>query len=131
VTWAIGLGLRACDTFVDDIGVGRGVTDRLREKGIMVVAVNVGAGAMLDPDTFANLKAEMTWAMKQWLKAGTLHDKDDWTAIPHIRTRTANDRKLAVEPKETLRSRLGHSPDIVDSLVLTFYPIKKVSVEWI
>lgn len=130
---AIALGIRPCDTFIDDIGVGRGVTDRLREKGLMVVAVNVGDRAIDNPDSFANLKAEMTWSLKEWLATGTLDEenKAGWQVLTQIRTKTASDRKLAVEPKSRLRSRLGHSPDTVDSLVLTFFPRVKADIEWI
>jgi hypothetical protein len=128
------MGILPRDTFIDDIGVGRGVTDRLREKGKPVVAVNVGEAAKLNPDSFANLKAEMTWAMREWLVAGGKLDRANeagWRAIPQIRTKPASDRKLAVEPKDSLRARLGHSPDVADALILTFFPSRPVTLEWI
>jgi len=127
-------GISPRNVFIDDIGVGRGVTDRLREKGRQVVAVNVGEAAKLAPDSFANLKAEMTWAMREWLHAGGTLDEANrggWEALPQVRTKPASDRKLAVEPKDRLRARLGHSPDVVDALALTFFPSRPVAVEWL
>ena len=44
--------------FVDVVGLGAGVVDRLRQLGHRVIGVNSGAKAA-DPDKFANLKAEM------------------------------------------------------------------------
>lgn len=56
-------------TWVDDTGVGGGVTDRLRQMGKTVTAVNFGARA-LEYERFANRVSEMWW----WLREGFERD---------------------------------------------------------
>ncbi len=52
---------------IDDIGIGRGVSDRMKEKGHAVNAVNVGESAVMSPENFANLKAELCWEARKWI----------------------------------------------------------------
>jgi hypothetical protein len=117
------LGVAPEDCAIDDIGVGKGASDRLREKGLNVSAVSVGDPAMNDRDTFSNLKAELTWAMRSWALEpdSRLCSSDDWLQLTWVRWRTVSDRRVQVEAKERLRARHGASPDAVDSLMLTFY----------
>src|SRR5690554_5045774 len=64
---------------VDDTGVGGGVTDRLREMGVPLIAVN-GAEKPSCND-FTNLRSEMWWKAAQELSRGdvSLAEWDDMT----------------------------------------------------
>lgn len=61
--------LEARNIFIDDIGIGRGVTDRLKEKGIEVTGVSVGSPAQ-DGIKYANIKAESYWNAANWIRKG-------------------------------------------------------------
>jgi hypothetical protein len=75
-------GIEWRDISIDDIGIGRGVADRFREKGLPVNSVNVGSSA-IHKDTFANLKAELYWDMGAWVRGEDVRfDKNDnWIQI--------------------------------------------------
>lgn len=113
-------------TFVDGIGVGAGVVDRLNSLGFSrIMDVNSGRGA-LDRGRFANLRAEMWVRMRLWLRerAGlkemseyTKELADDLTSLTYDFDK--RDR-LTLESKDDLRSRGLPSPDLADALALTF-----------
>lgn len=114
---------RPTKTFVDCIGVGAGVVDRLIEMGYnSVVGVNV-ARAANDKDKFANLRAELWHEMREWFL------QDMPVSIPnnpelqkelcglgfHYRT-----GRLQIESKDDAKKRGMNSPNMADALMLTF-----------
>ncbi len=104
---------------VDDVGVGGGVTDRLREQGVTVLAVNAGMGARrLD---CKNMRAELWYLYKEWLQTGKVDEelRDDSIGIQY--SYDSADR-LVMERKEDMKKRGLKSPDEVDALCMTFYP---------
>ena len=56
------------EVVVDEVGIGAGVVDRLREQGYSVSGVNVG-GVARDSEHFANLRAEGYWNLRHWTEA--------------------------------------------------------------
>lgn len=107
--------------FVDDTGVGGGVTDRLRQLGHVVVAVNFGSKPL--DERYENRRTEMWWLMAEWVRAGgCLPESTELTQeLTAPRYSYANARgRLALESKDDLRSRGLPSPDIADALALTF-----------
>ena len=56
---------------IDEIGVGAGVVDRLREQGYQVKGINVARWARQD-HLFANLRAEGYWRLRELFAAGTI-----------------------------------------------------------
>ena len=121
------LGVKACDTFVDDAGLGGGVTDRLNEQGVKVVAVNFGAGAV-DNARFANVRAECYWMLRQALI-------DDFSLegagsaiggqLSAINLGYTSKGQILLEAKEKIKKRVGRSPDHADALALTFAVVKR------
>ncbi len=110
--------------FVDDIGVGGGVTDILKTWGIPTTGVNSGARAQ-DPDKFVNVRAEMWWRGREAIIAGfELPDeprlKEDLINIEYFMT--AN-QKIQLEAVKDLKLRDLPSPDFGTNFVLQFaYP---------
>ena len=112
--------------FVDGVGVGGGVVDRLGSLGFSrVMDVNSGRGA-LDRGRYANLRAEMWVRMRLWLRERAALDRlteykkelaDDLTSLTYDFDK--RDR-LVLESKDDLRSRGLPSPDLADALALTF-----------
>lgn len=111
--------------FVDDIGVGGGVTDILKTWGLPVTGVNSGARAQ-DPEKFVNVRAEMWWRAREAILSGEydLPDeqrlKDDLINIEYFMT--AN-QKIQLEAVKDLKARDLPSPDFGTNFVLQFaYP---------
>lgn len=116
-------GVQASDVNIDDIGIGRGVVDRLQELGHEVTGVSVGDPAMYEPDKFANLKAELCWTAKLWVEdeESRLDKREEWVQLTWLKYRTLSDRKVQIEAKAQLKSRTGASPDFAEAFYLTFY----------
>lgn len=118
---------------IDDIGVGHGVTDRLRELDLRVTAIVAGAKppnkkAQL---RFKNVKAEGYWNLKQWVEAGGKIYRDaGYYELAQIRYKVDSDKLIQIEPKEELKKRMGKSPDHAESLMLTFAPRKATPGIW-
>lgn len=106
--------------YIDDVGVGGGVTDRLAELGIQVNKVKEGASAK-DKDKFANLKAENYWLLREWIKnGGKLFEDKGWLELTECRFKEDSASRLRMEPKDEMLKRGIQSPDTADSLMLTF-----------
>jgi hypothetical protein len=86
-----------------------------------IIEVNSSAKA-LDADKFKNLRAEMYWKVRAWLKdRGKIpHDERliDDLAAPNYKYDNAN--RLQLEGKEEMKGRGIPSPDVSDALALTF-----------
>jgi hypothetical protein len=114
----------ACRVFVDDIGVGGGVTDILKTWGIPTTGVNSGSRAQ-DPEKFVNVRAEMWWRGAQAIQAGfdlidDPRQKEDLVNIEYFMT--AN-QKIQIEAVKDLKARDLPSPDYGTNFVLQFaYP---------
>jgi hypothetical protein len=112
--------------FVDGIGVGAGVCDRLRELGFDIIEVNSGESSG-KPD-YLNLRAEMWANCREWLKTAQLPvddtDMAEQLAIPeYLYTMTG---KLQIESKDDIKKRGYGSPDVADALIHTFaFPVAK------
>lgn len=108
-------------TFVDGVGVGGGVVDRLRQMNRTVIDVNNGATA-IDDKQFMNVRAE-TWSKgREWIRAGGCIPDDDELAADLTGPEYHFDSKqrLAIERKEDMKRRGLASPDAADALMLTF-----------
>ncbi|GAN72121.1 hypothetical protein ASY01nite_14070 [Acetobacter syzygii] len=120
--------------YVDVVGVGAGVADRLREQGFPVVDVNVACKA---PDLVARSDArparlrDYLWlAMSAWLRDGdasinadSKDNAEDLAAeLSTVRYGLDSAGNLVVESKDAMKKRGLRSPDIADGLGLTFAP---------
>ncbi len=124
--------LKANHIFVDDIGIGRGVSDRLIELDIAANGVSVGETAN-DPTKYKNIKAEGYWLAGQWVKlGGKLLHHDNFRQLAWIKYKVTTDKVLQIEPKIHLKQRTGKSPDFAEAFMLTFVPPPpEPSVMWI
>ncbi len=108
---------------VDEIGIGAGVVDRLREQKYDVVAVNVSESPRRDD--CKNLTSELWLNMKEWLKEGGVseHFRDDLIGRQYA---FDSNGRLTMERKEDMKKRGLKSPDIADALAITFYPANPI-----
>lgn len=115
--------------FVDEVGIGAGVVDRLKQLGFKkIIGVNAGSKP-LKSGAYRNKRAEMWGAMRNWLLDGGAIPKDSLLAAqlstPMYSFDEANRVKL--EKKEDIKKRGLKSPDKADALALTFaYPVSTV-----
>lgn len=107
--------------FIDGVGVGGGVVDRLRVLGFDVADVNSGARAT-DERSYTNLRSEMWAKMRNWLRMGGCLPEHERMARELTSIEYDFDRRnrLMLERKEDMRRRGVVSPDFADALALTF-----------
>lgn len=115
-------GVLAEDVNIDDIGIGRGVSDRMKELGHAINAVNVGEAARIDPESFANLKAELCWEARKWCmdEKSRMDRLEEWVQLTWLRYKVLSDKKVQMEDKKKLKERTGASPDFAEAFYLTF-----------
>ena len=111
---------------VDEIGIGAGVVDRLREQNHYVQAVNFGTAAS-NSDKFLNKRAKCYWQVKEAINPEAKHP----LVIPQnlgrlcselaaIEWTVTSNGKIKLEAKEDIKKRLGFSPDFADALALSY-----------
>lgn len=139
-------------TYPDVIGVGAGVCDRLRELGEPVIEVNVsqaaptrkryqaarepykfelGRPAVVGQDAQGKTLRDYLWIEgAAWLQgdhpsfAGVDRDvaEDMAGELSSVKYGLDSSGRIVVESKESMKDRLGFSPDIADALLCTFHP---------
>lgn len=114
------------DAVFVDAGRGEGVIDRCRQMGYDVTEVNFGSRA-LNPERYINKRVEMWDEMHEWIKSGgalpNVPELKSELVVPEYSFDAAGRMKLS--SKEEIKEIMGKSPDIADSLALTFaYPVQ-------
>jgi len=128
---------------IDVGGLGAGVCDRLLELGYghIVNPINFGSSPIgcgpTGDELYDNRRAEMWDIMRDWM-AGEVQIPDldelhaDMTAPVWGKgaTRYKSNNELILEPKDSIRERVGFSPDLGDAAALTFaIPIAAASYD--
>lgn len=109
-------------TFVDVVGIGAGVVDRLIQLGYTNV---IGANAAFTPDNprYKNKRAEMWDTMKKWLEDGGDIPDDPVliSELSSVQYKFDPSDRLQIEKKEDMKKRGLSSPDIADAISLTHF----------
>ena len=121
-------GKRKAAIYIDDDGVGGGVTDRLREvvyeRGINASVIDChNGGKANDSDHYANWATESWDSLRQRFVAGKvqLPQDDELAAQLSMRKYKVNSRgQMVLEEKSVHKKRTRRSPDRADALVLAF-----------
>ncbi len=118
-------------TCIDEVGVGAGVVDRLREQGYGVRGVNV-AHAARQKEVFANLRAEGYWRLRELFAAGEISIPPDQQLMGELAALSYSydsQGRILLESKEAMRRRGIASPDKADALMLAFIaPVSRARV---
>lgn len=115
---------------VDDTGVGGGVTDMAKERGIQVEPINFGSPA-IDSERFANLKAEMYWMLREEFEKTTLSIPSDSILINQlasIRYGYTSKGQIRIESKDDMKKRGQKSPDRADALAICYIAGRRVKI---
>ena len=115
--------------FIDGGGVGGGVIDRLNMLKLPVVEVQFGGGSDREGAVvYANKRAEIWGAMREWLKGGAIPDDPalaaELTGVEYGFVQKSGRDAIQLEKKSDMKKRGMASPDLSDALALTFaYPV--------
>lgn len=118
--------------YIDCIGIGAGVVDRLHELGYtdIVVGVNVARKAE-EPKRYKNVRAELWDRTREWLIQDMdveIPDSDELqTDLTVFGYKYDSSDKLVIEGKDDMKKRGCLSPDCGEALMLTFYEGEYVS----
>lgn len=109
--------------FIDAIGLGAGVVDRLRELDLPAVAINVSESPSVTLTKAMRLRDELWGHAAAWFRTRLVQMPDDPETIEElvtVRVAYTSAGKMKVESKDELRSRGVGSPDGGDAVCLTF-----------
>ena len=107
---------------VDEIGVGAGVVDRLREEGHRITGINVARSAH-QSNLFTNLRAEGFWRLRDLFSTGEINippDNQLMGELAALRYSYDSQGRIQIESKDSMRQRGLPSPDKADALMLAF-----------
>lgn len=108
--------------YVDVIGIGAGVADRLRELGLPVVGINVAESPAMK-DQYERLRDELWFRGREWFESLAVafpRDEDTIGELTLPTFRTTSTGKIKVESKDELKKRGVKSPNRADAFLLTF-----------
>jgi hypothetical protein len=112
--------------YVDSIGLGAGVADRLRELGLPAVDVNVAESPSMK-DRFTRLRAELWYGVRDWLEQRNVAFPKDLALVEKLMAELSEPQaiftstgKADVESKQSMKQRGIRSPNLADALCLTF-----------
>jgi phage terminase large subunit len=109
--------------FIDDTGVGGGVTDILKDRGFgeIVRGINFQSRA-INEEMYNNRRAEMWDGIRVWLQDTVQLPKDEGLLdeLCTVNKKFDGRGRLQLESKADVKGRLLRSPDKADALALTF-----------
>jgi len=122
--------------YVDVIGLGSGVVDRLREMGIPAFGVNVAESPSGANDVrFMRLRDQLWWSVRDFfygygcrIEPGLKLADQLVAECSGIRYALTSSGKTLVESKDDMKKRGLASPNLADALCLTFAPGPAVSM---
>lgn len=116
---------------IDEIGVGGGVVDRLRElKEKRKIRPNIYAFRsnntedVSEPENFHSIRDEAHWHMRVLVQKGGAQMPNDDTLVNQatsIRYKVDSNKQIKIETKEELRKRKLPSPDRLDAFSMGLY----------
>jgi hypothetical protein len=117
--------LKPVQVFVDTIGIGSGVYDRLEQLGFPVYSVNVSESPALDGRRFKRLRDELWGLTRDWLemRRGKMWDNEDGDLLGQLTTpkyKILANGMVQLETKDEMRKRGLSSPNVADAHIMTF-----------
>jgi len=118
---------------VDEIGIGKGIKDRLSEifkdrENRKVIGIG-SAKASSEPERFDNLRAEIWWNARELvIEHRAAYPKDEELRRQACAVKfkpVSSNGKIKLELKSDTKSRIGRSPDRADTWVYGLWVMKK------
>lgn len=114
--------LRPSVIMVDEIGLGAGVLDRLKELGLPARGVNVAESPAVK-EKFLRLRDELWWSAREWLEARDCKIPEDDDLIGELTSpkyQFTSAGKIQIESKLDMKKRGVASPNKADAFIMTF-----------
>jgi len=108
--------------YVDVIGLGAGVVDRMKELNLPVFGVNVAESPSVN-DKYNRKRDELWFKAREWFEARDVYMVRDDALIAELTLpsyKLTSSGKIQVESKDDLKKRGVISPDLADAFCLTF-----------
>ena len=117
---------RPTNIYVDSIGLGAGVYDRLDELGLPCVAVNVSESASMS-ERYMRLRAELWYKAREWFEKMDKHIPSQLVHLEQfieelcaVEQKILSSGKVDIESKDQMKRRGVKSPNLADAFILTF-----------
>jgi hypothetical protein len=121
---------------IDATGLGDGVSTKMRREGVNKAhgfKANNSPTDRTEEGEFLYLRDQLAWRVREWLRprqeepASAMLPRNEMLKeeLTELQYDTTQDGKIRVTQKDQLRETLGRSPDMFDSLALTFAPDKR------
>jgi len=113
---------RPSEILIDSIGLGAGVVDRLVELDMPARGINVAESSSMS-NRYMRLRDELWFKCREWLeqKDCKIPDQEELISeLTSVNYEILSSGKFKVESKDQMKKRGFRSPDIADSLMLTF-----------
>lgn len=107
--------------YIDVIGLGAGIYDRLKELPEVrsrVYGVN-SAGKPRDEAEYLNIRIESWCNVRDWLRDAILEKHEGFYELAQPKYKITSNGKLQLEAKEEMKKRGVPSPNVGDALALT------------
>ncbi len=108
--------------YVDEIGVGAGVVDPLRNSKFNVIGV-VSSEKATREDIYANRRAELYCQLADHFLDGSIAIPDHpklSSQLSSMKYKYDTHHRKIIESKDDIKKRSGHSPDYADALMLAY-----------
>jgi phage terminase large subunit len=112
---------KAARLFIDVIGLGAGVYDRLKELPEVrsrVYGVN-SASKPRDEAEYINIRVESWCNVRDWLRDAILEKHEAFYELANPKYKITSNGKMQLESKEDMKKRGVASPNVGDALALT------------
>lgn len=132
------------DLIIDGVGVGVTVVDNLKTLYDWTVDVFIAGGmpqtkkdferkkkqfpnTPVPVITYNNLRSEQTYLLSVAIENGTIKFYDNCPYLSEFKKDATmhnyetKDKMLVLEPKDKVKERTGHSPDVFDSVMMGYY----------
>ena len=111
-------------TCIDEIGIGAGVIDRLKEQGFGIHSINVSKPPINDEKRlYANRRAQTYWQLRELFEQRQIRIPNHPQLLGQLaalRYTYDSSGRLLIESKEQIRRRGLPSPDHADALMLSY-----------
>lgn len=113
--------------YVDTIGLGAGIADRLRELGLPAIDVNVSESSSMKT-RYMRLRAELWYTAREWFESrgvsicprSTQYVQQFIEELTEPEAVFTSSGKNDVESKDSMKARGVPSPNLADAFVMTF-----------
>lgn len=117
--------------YIDSVGVGGGLADKMIEDGFPVTEWVAGSTEGVDKERYSNLRTQASWELRKILQADgckiqlpsgeeakEAQNGELCGQFTSIRYERMSDKKIKLESKLTMKRRDARSPDLAEAIIM-------------